>query len=77
MQFHVFQSPKEPDHYFATDEGAAAGKLPAGLIDVGVFPELGDDRVAFNEKIAKSAIRGQGFYEFTATSELVMETPGS
>jgi hypothetical protein len=51
--------------------------LPAGLIDVGVFPELGDDRVAFNEKIAKSAIRGQGFYEFTATSELVMETPGS
>ena len=76
MQFRVYQSPEESDHYFVIDENTVAGKLPAGLIDVGVFPELGDDRVAFNEKNAKSAIRGQGFYEFTATSELVMETPG-
>jgi len=37
---------------------------------------LGEKRVAFNEEIARSAIRSQGFYEFTAISDLLMETPG-
>ena len=76
MQFHVYQSPNEPDHYFVTDKDAATTTLPGRLIDVGVFPEMGDKRVAFNEEIAKSAIRSQGFYEFTAMSDLLMETPG-
>ena len=76
MQFHVYQSPKDPEHYFVTDQDAEAVKLPDGLIDVGMFPEMGEKRAAFNEDIAKSAIRGQGFYEFTARSNLLMETPG-
>lgn len=76
MQFHVYQSADQPDHYFVTDQDAETAKLPGGLIDVGMFPELGDKRVAFNEGIAKSAIRSQGFYEFTAMSDMLMETPG-
>lgn len=76
MQFHVYRSVTQPDHYFVTDQDDAAVKLPTGLIDVGLFPEMGDKRDAFNEAIAKSAIRGQGYYEFTAMSGMVMETPG-
>ncbi len=81
MQFHVYQSPDDPDHYFVIDNDSSTADLPATIkfdtmLDVGVFPEMGESRVAFSEKIAKSAIRARGYYDFTAHGDLVMETPG-
>lgn len=36
------------------------------LEKVGVYSEMGKDRVAFDEKIAKEFIRRQGYYRFEA-----------
>jgi hypothetical protein len=42
------------------------------------FDEMGKDRAAFNEMIAKDAIKTQGYYRFEAkTWDPVAQTPGT
>tara|TARA_B100000315_G_C14542569_1_gene571638 strand:- start:992 stop:1243 length:252 start_codon:yes stop_codon:yes gene_type:complete len=82
MKFHVFQSSNDPNHYVVTDEGHMEDGTTTKkyrldkMIDLGSYAELGDRRVAFNEQIAKGAIRSRGAYEFDATSGIVTHTPG-
>ncbi|MDH3452013.1 MAG: hypothetical protein OEN20_06295 [Gammaproteobacteria bacterium] len=74
MEFIVYRCLKDPDYFLITDtENAAAlsgSECPNGgeLERLGEFSEMGEDRVAFNEDIAKSAIRKQGYYRIEAKS---------
>ena len=54
----------------ACGEHATFDEVPNGgdLEKVGAFAEMGKDRVAFSEDIAKSAIRKQGYYRIEAKS---------
>jgi len=74
MTWLVYRFEKERDRFVVTDgehERAAIEKLSAGgtkLEKVGEFPELGAERAAFDERIARNSIRDHGFYRFTAKS---------
>ena len=74
MRFVVFQCTKDPDYFIVTDqahEGDMKGALcPNGgdLEEVGDFPEMGKERVAFDETLAKNSIKAQGYYRFEAPS---------
>ncbi len=67
MEFHVFRCKKDQDYFVVTDE-EHAGKLGKDvcptpddeLEKVGVYSEMGEGRVAFDETIAKEFIRRQG-----------------
>ncbi len=74
MEFIVYQYVEDPDRFVVTDV-AHERDLPAGLGPdkgelrrVGSYPEMGADRVAFNESIARNAIEKHGFYLFEASS---------
>ena len=47
-----------------------------GLEEIGTFDEMGKDRVAFDEGLAKRSIESQGFYRFHSKSlDLLGEPP--
>lgn len=81
MTFLIFQSREDPGHFLVTDEAHSRDRLvrqqtnPPDMIRLGRFAPMGDRRAAFNEKIACSAIRAHGYYEFDAHAELVMGVP--
>ena len=72
MKFVVFQCSKDPDYFIVTDaanKDAVSGKLcPNGgeLKEVGDFAEMGEERAAFDETLAKNSIEKQGYYRFEA-----------
>lgn len=82
MMFHVFQSSNDPNHYVITDEGHMKDGTTSEkfhldkMTNLGVYSELGEGRIAFNEHIAKGAIERLGAYEFDASGGRVMHTPG-
>ena len=86
MEFHVFQCKTDKDFFVVTDE-AHLDKLndpsitptPGDELEkVGVFGEMGEDRVAFNEGFAKRSIENQGFFRFhSKTYDPVGEPPFS
>ena len=84
MKFVIFRHSENPDRIVVTDE-EHRDKLPPEaypvykeLEEIGVFPEMGEKRVAFNEALAKEAIKKQGYYAFQAKSfDPVAQAPGS
>jgi hypothetical protein len=72
MKFVVFQCSKDPDYFIVTDEAhkndMKGGLCPNGgdLKEVGDFPEMGEERAAFDETLAKNSIQKQGYYRFEA-----------
>ncbi len=75
MDFHVFQCKKDRDYFIVTD-AAHADSLPTNLCPtpgdemekIGAFQEMGKERVAFDEQLAKNSIKSQGYYRFEAKS---------
>ncbi len=86
MEFIVYQCAADPDYFVVTDTAhesklpKTAGPSKGALKRVGAFAEMGKDRLAFDERLAKSAIGKQGYYLFEATSFAPMpeapEMPG-
>ncbi len=84
MEFHVFQCKLDKDIFVVTDE-AHVDKLKAlkvtptpgdELEKIGVFSEMGAERVAFDEGFAKRSIEQQGFYRFySKTFDPVAQPP--
>ncbi|MEE8189218.1 MAG: hypothetical protein V3T80_08425 [Kiloniellales bacterium] len=83
MEFHVFQCKIDRDCFIVSD-AAHVEKVSADLCTspgdelekIGVFHEMGEERVAFDEQLAKNSIRSQGFYRFEARSfDPVAERP--
>ena len=74
MKFVVFQCSKDPDYFIVTDEAHKSemkGSLcPSGgdLKEVGEYSEMGAERAAFDETLAKNSIEKQGYYRFEAPS---------
>ncbi len=74
MKFVVFQCSKDPDYFIVTDEAHKTdmkGSLcPSGgsLKEVGEYSEMGAERAAFDETLAKNSIEKQGYYRFEAPS---------
>lgn len=74
MRFVVYQCKKDPDYFIVTDEahkGDVKGALcPNGgdLEPVGEFREMGEERAAFDETLARNSIAKQGYYRFEAPS---------
>ena len=74
MKFVVFQCSKSPDYFIVTDHHDVAdlkGTLcPDGgkLKEVGEYAEMGQERAAFDESLAKNSIAKQGYYRFEAPS---------
>lgn len=86
MQFHVFQCKTDRDYFIITDaahcQAAESGKVcptPGDRVEkIGVFDEMGKDRVAFDEGLAKRSIESQGYFRFSAKSfDPVAERPMS
>ncbi len=82
MRFHVFRDRQEPDTFFVTDEGHDTElhqrlTLPADRLEtIGVFDEMGEARAAFNEALAKDAIKKMGYYRFVSkTYDPVAQAP--
>jgi hypothetical protein len=84
MKFHVFQCQIDRDYFIVTDEKHVASVLNRNvcptqgdkLIKVGVYGEMGRERAAFDEGLAKRSIDSQGFYRFAAKSfDPVAEAP--
>lgn len=81
MTFLIFRSREDPAHYLVTDEDHLWDRQvrlqtnPPEMVRLGRFAPMGARRAAFNEKIAKSAIRAHGYYEFDARDQLVMGMP--
>jgi hypothetical protein len=84
MKFYVFRCNSDQDYFIVTDEAHESAVLEADLCPtkgdkiekVGVFEEMGDTRVAFDENIAMNSIREHGFYRFEAkTFDPVAERP--
>jgi hypothetical protein len=74
MKFVVFQCSDSPDYFIVTDDdhvGDAKKGLRPGdgdLKKVGDYAQMGEERVAFDESLAMSSIRKQGYYRFEAPS---------
>jgi hypothetical protein len=82
MDFVIFRCSKDPETFVVTDEAHAVSlsadicPTPGGRLEpIGKYAEMGSDRVAFNEAIAKSAIRSRGYYVFGAKSFSTAEWP--
>ncbi len=84
MEFVIFRCSKDPETFIVTDE-AHADKLsadicptPGGRLErIGRFAEMGEQRLAFNEAIARSAIRSRGYYLFGAKTFSTAEWPAA
>ncbi len=68
MNFHVYRCQKDRGTFFVTDGehlesvgGHLCRTAGDGLEKVGVFAEMGDSRVAFDETLARNSIGKQGF----------------
>ncbi len=86
MNFLVYQDTKEPEYFIVTDDahkdqayknlGVAQGDLKA----IGSFEEMGERRVAFDEMMAKAAIKKKGYFkahaEHLADVPMAPEMPG-
>ena len=75
MNFHVYRCQKDRDIFFVTDdahlERIGSHLCPTRgdeLEKIGVFAEIGSERVAFDETLAKNSIDKQGYYRFEAKS---------
>lgn len=71
MKFVVYRHVQDRDSFVVTDsahERDAVQKLPVEdkLEKVGEFPEMGEERAAFDESLAKNSIKDHGFYRFAA-----------
>lgn len=83
MEFHVYRFKREQDTFVVTDAAHEEALTPSRcghpgdeLEKVGDFSEMGQDRVAFDEGLAKRSIAHQGFYVFHAKSfEPVAQPP--
>ena len=75
MKFHIYRCKLDRDCFVVTDE-KHAGKLsnkvcPSPddeLETVGVYSEMGEERAAFDEGLAKRSIEHQGYYRFHSTT---------
>jgi hypothetical protein len=83
MMFVIYRCKADPDYFVITDpehkDAVTDSACPnaGGLEKVGDFKEMGENRVAFNEDIAKDAIKNQGFYLIESeTFDPVAERPG-
>lgn len=84
MRFVIFRCVNDPDFFIVTDEAHVAqvgsSCCPSGgeLERLGEYGEMGDQRVAFDETLAKNSIEHQGFYRFEARSfDPVAQPPGT
>lgn len=84
MEFHIFRCNSDQDYFIVTDAEHEAAVLESDLCPtkgdklekVGVFGEMGKERVAFDEGIATRSINEHGFYRFEAkTFDPVAERP--
>ena len=84
MEFHVYQCKSDKDYFIVTDSEHVTEMLESDLCPtkgdeverIGVYAEMGDERVAFDEHIAKNSIKEHGFYRFEAkTFDPVAERP--
>ena len=71
MKFHVYQYKLDHGTFVVTDERDIASlsnvlRSPPEdeLEKVGVFESMGEQRVSFDEGLAKRSIENQGFYRF-------------
>ena len=72
MEFHVFQCRKDQDYFIVTDAAHVEQLYNSEvcptkgdtLKKIGVFGEMGEERVAFNEGLAKRTIAEHGYYRF-------------
>ena len=83
MEFLVFRCKSDRDCFIVTSEAHKASLsgdvCPTHgdtLEKVGRFPELGKERTAFDEELAKRSIEENGFYRFhSKTFDTVAEPP--
>ena len=84
MEFHVFQCKLDKDFFVVTDEAhldvltnPKVTRTPGDELEkVGVFGDMGKDRAAFDEGLAKRSIESQGLFRFHAKSfDPVAEPP--
>ncbi len=76
MEFHVFQCKADRDYFIVTDAAhleqvKAASLCPSAgdkMEKLGVFEEMGEERAAFDEHLAKRSIENQGYFRFEAKS---------
>jgi hypothetical protein len=71
MKFIVYQSSKQPGVFVVTDaehQDTVREKLGAEFEKLGEYPEMGKERIAFDETLAKNSIGHQGYYRFEAKS---------
>lgn len=66
MKFLVYRCTEEPDLFVVTDDEhadklSAKACLSGKLEKVGEYTEMGPERTAFDERIARNSIRHQGF----------------
>jgi len=73
MKFIVYQCSVDRDYFIVTDKAHEDDVLktkpcPSGgeLKKVGEYEEMGQDRAAFDEQLAKNSIAHQGYYRFEA-----------
>jgi hypothetical protein len=83
MEFLVYRFKREQGDFVVTDaehQGALTAEtcgMPGDELEsVGSFAEMGPERVAFDEGLAKRSIEHQGFYRFHAkTFDPVAQSP--
>ena len=84
MEFHVYRCKIDRNFFVVTDETHLDECLnnPNALLTfddelekVGVFSEMGKDRAAFDEALAKRFIEKQGYYRFHSKSSDPMGEP--
>ena len=82
MKFHIYQHTLDHGSFVVTD-ARDVKSLPDVLCsspkdeleEVGVFDEMGERRLAFDEGLAKRSIEQQGFYSFHSTTFDPTEIP--
>jgi hypothetical protein len=79
MGFHVFQCQQDQDYFIVTDAEHADQVAKSDLCpSTGDTLEMGKERVAFDEGLAKRTIAEHGYYRFEAKSfDPVAERPMS
>ncbi len=84
MKFVVYRYTDAPDNFLVTDEAHRgtvkhdAGADDRELEEIGIYDEMGEERAAFNETLAKDSIKTQGFYRFEAkTWNPVAQSPAT
>ena len=76
MEFHIFQCSSDQDYFVVTDKAHLDDVMKASLCPsegdtlkkIGIFGEMGTERLAFDEGFAKRSIDEHGFFRFEAKS---------